>query len=372
MIFMSSRYRFGVVSVVVLLISISSYANEPQGDVQFDKGHPQINEKVETFANAVAQAFFSDFSESQVNFQRTPEGLIVNEMGQGRLFGQYQGLLEKEGESSEVMADFSIQMGIEQERQREYEIHVGASGEISNPTLFMNNYLNQIASQCGGFRLTQRPVQQRYLCDSIAQEEDLLSDNTTAPQKAARIAGIMKQGLLSEIEAMTDRRLEPIKAEFLAFVSDNITITENPEETLIQVTMGGLASNFRDDAGLFLNDHDLIDYSYDLIEIRVSEASIQFNYHMIKYHVISAFDTAMMGLGQMQGTLENPNIGQSIGEGIRGEQGIKEAIRSNARWRDLISSVGVVGMDLLFGGEDNNSEAEEGLDSPELEELGLD
>jgi hypothetical protein len=178
-------------------------------------------------------------------------------------------------------------------------------------------------------------------------------------------------GLLFEIDAMTDRRLQPIKAEFLAFVSDNITINENANETLIQVTMGELASNFRDDAGLFLNDYDLIDYSYDLIEIRVSEDRIQFNYHMIKYHVISAFDTAMMGLGQMQGTLENPNIGQSIGEGIRGGQGIKEAIRSNARWRDLISSVGVVGMDLLFGSEDN-SETEDGLDAPELEELGLD
>lgn len=371
MIFMSSIYRIGIVSNLMVLLSVSSFASEPKGEVNFDKGHPQINENVESFANSVAQAFFADFSKSQVNFQKTPEGLIVNELGQGRLYGEYSGLLEKNGESSTVTADFSIEMGIEQEREREYEIHVGATGRISNPSLFIDNYLSQIEDQCGGFRLSQRPVQQRYLCDSLKQDQDLLNPEVSAPRKAARIAEIMKQGLLSEIEAMNDRRLEPIKSRFISFVSEKISITEETGATLIQITMGELSSNFRDEAGLFLNDHDLIDYSYDLIEIRVSEEEISFNYHMTKYHVISAFDTAMMGLSQMQGTLENPGIGRSIGESLRGGQGIKEAIRNNARWRDLISTVGVVGMERLFGGEDSN-ENEEDLDSPELEELGLD
>ncbi len=366
MYFFTQR-TFGVLlfSYLFLIINVEAQSS---GDVSFDRGHPNVNERVEGFANELASALFVGFQSTEVEFQRSGSGEIVNNMRRGELQGTFRGVLASNNQTSEIFSNFSVQMGVEQQRGREYEILVRTQGEISNSSLFIAYYLNDLSVKCESTRVRDWSFYQRQLCP-VVQSGDLNS-TTNVLEKANLIARTLKLGLLREVEDSTDRQLVSIKDEFLNYLDQNIQIELRSDELHINVGLSELASLFRGSAGTYLNDRNLIDYSYDRIEIRVTSSSIQFDYQMTKFHVISAFNTAMLGLAQMQDTLEDPQAGQSVGERLREGQGLKTALSRSAHWSDLISTMGVTGMDRIFGPGDD--ESNNGGSASDLEELGLD
>ncbi len=358
---------------IFLLISVGlaplaqAVGDTPQGTVAFPSTL-EINEKVEGFANGVASALFSDFEVTNVQLQRNAQGQLVNAFNQGTLAGTFNGVLSKDGVNSTITSDFSVEIGVEQEREVEYEIHVRANGQITEPRLFLLNYLQNTKDNCRRLSRDNSLFSRKNLCERLTENQTWTS--LSAPQLGQLTGEALKQGLIEQIQTMRGRQLNVIREDLVAFLDRQIQVdTSRPNQTQINIDLSELSELFSEDARDFLNEYELRDYHYKGISIVVGDDEIVFDYFMVKLHVQSRFNLYMAALGELQSTLESQDIGESVGSDIRSGSGLKDSLVGNSTWGDYISAGKLVFID---GVDDSDSAPVSEETADELDELGLD
>ncbi len=365
------NFRVLVVLWASCLSQVSGAAGDmPVGDVQF-QSTMEINAKVEDFANGLASALLNDFDVTNVELARDERGQVINRFHSGELAGSFVGVLQSPSGPSQLDSEFSIEMGVEQEKKIEYEIHVRAKGQISNPKAFLVNYLNQVDVECRRRRQKVSAFNREQLCDSLKQNANWRDQS---PVAMGRVAGeALKQGLLDQVADLSfpivrlklNSQLNAIRTDLIEYLDEQIQVTGGEDRTTIDVDLSGLSSLFSPEATDFLNYYELRDYHYKSIQVSITDDKVTFNYFMVKLHVQSVFDAYMAALGSIQETLEDPDKGRTIGKDIRYGQGIKGALLGNSGWFEFIGA----GSAYFSSGDQEPISDEE---AEELDDLGID
>lgn len=278
--------------LVLIQISFVIFSFNTQAQERYFDKYPELNKNVTDFMEAFIGARFKEITDSQIRFDyiEADNGLKSTDLAYGQVQGTYTGVasLLDSKESANIVTDFRINLEKiamrPKSKMSEFAIHLRADGTIDSTKNFMNFFVGLLTPECLEDNYQNEKSTLGDICRTLIDTK--IDSKKSNVENAYKILSQWKIEFIKGLDKIKHPEFQLIKADFIAYISNGISITKDSKELILEINFGDLNNKFREVAYGFFQESKLTDYSLNSLVVQMNESDFSFGVHAVKYHLI--------------------------------------------------------------------------------------